>query len=190
MYTANLKVGDKYKELRKTISIIIVDDNIEQFREIEKSCTKLRITEEKYYKIKLTDYFELYIIELPKAIKEYEKNKKDEVLQWMMFLENPEDAEVAKIMEENEDIKKAKEELDKISQDDLLRRRLLKAELLRMDQEQREDDAMARGEGKGKQEEKIEIAKNLLKKNIPIEIITDATGLSNEEIEKIRKNEE
>ena len=190
MYTANLKVGDKYKELRKTISIIIVDDNIEQFREIEKSCTKWRITEEKYYKIKLTDYFELYIIELPKAIKEYEKNKKDEVLQWMMFLENPEDAEVAKIMEENEDIKKAKEELDRISQDDLLRRRLLKAELLRMDQEQREDDAMARGEEKGKQEEKIEIAKNLLKKNILIEIITDATGLSNEEIEKIRKNEE
>ena len=183
MYTANLKVGDKYKELRKTISIIIVDDNIEQFREIEKSCTKWRITEEKYYKIKLTDYFELYIIELPKAIKEYEKNKEDEVLHWMMFLENPETEEVAQIMEENEDIKKAKEELDRISQDDLLRRRLLKAELLRMDQEQREDEAMARGERK----EKIEIAKRLLKKNIPMEIIMEATELSKEEIEEIMK---
>ena len=135
----------------------------------------------------MTDYFELYIIELPKAIKEYERNKKDEVLQWMMFLENPEDAEVAKIMEENEDIKKAKEELDRISQDDLLRRRLLKAELLRMDQEQREDDAMARGEKKGEKEKAIEIARNLLKENIPIEIIVKTTGLTKEELEKIMK---
>ena len=86
-------------------------------------------------------------------------------------------------MEENEDIKKAKEELDRISQDDLLRRRLLKAELLRMDQEQREDEAMARGERK----EKIEIAKRLLKKNIPMEIIMEATELSKEEIEEIMK---
>ena len=145
--------------------------------------------EEKYYKIKLTDYFELYIIELPKAIKEYEKNKEDEVLQWMMFLENPETEEVAQIMEENEDIKKAKEELDRISQDDLLRRRLLKAELLRMDQEQREDDAMAKGKREGKQEEKTEIAKNLLKEKVSLEIIMKATGLTKEEIEKIRNKE-
>ena len=133
----------------------------------------------------MTDYFELYIIELPKAIKEYERNKKDEVLQWMMFLENPEDAEVAKIMEENEDIKKAKEELDRISQDDLLRRRLLKAELLRMDQEQREDDAMARGEKK----EKIEIAKKMLKENMPIEIVMKITELTEAEIKELQKEE-
>ena len=90
-------------------------------------------------------------------------------------------------MEENEDIKKAKEELDRISQDDLLRRRLLKAELLRMDQEQREDDAMARGEKKGEKEKAIEIARNLLKENIPIEIIVKTTGLTKEELEKIMK---
>ena len=40
----------------------------------------------------------------------------------MMFLENPEDVEATKIMEENENIKEAKEELDRISQDDILRR--------------------------------------------------------------------
>ena len=40
----------------------------------------------------------------------------------MMFLDNPEKKEVTKIMEENEEIKEAKEELEKISQDDILRR--------------------------------------------------------------------
>ena len=88
-------------------------------------------------------------------------------------------------MEENEDIKKAKEELDKISQDDLLRRRLLKAELLRMDQEQREDDAMARGERK----EKIEIAKKMLKENMPIEIVMKITELTEAEIKELQKEE-
>ena len=88
-------------------------------------------------------------------------------------------------MEENEDIKKAKEELDRISQDDLLRRRLLKAELLRMDQEQREDDAMARGERK----EKIEIAKKMLKENMPIEIVMKITELTEAEIKELQKEE-
>ena len=133
----------------------------------------------------MTDYFELYIIELPKAVKEYKSNKEDGMLQWMMFLENPEDAEVGKIMKENEDIKEAKNELERISQDEILRRQLLKAKIARMDAIQREKDAR----DDGKEEKAIEIAKNLLKKNIPIEIIIDATGLTKEEIKKIKNKE-
>ena len=34
IYTANLERGEDYEKLRKTISIIIVNENIEQFREI------------------------------------------------------------------------------------------------------------------------------------------------------------
>ena len=40
-------------------------------------------------------------------------------------------------------------------------------------------------EEKGKQNEKIEIAKNLLKENVDINIISTSTGLSNEEIKKL-----
>ena len=137
----------------------------------------------------MTDYFELYIIELPKAVKEYKSNKEDGMLQWMMFLENPEDAEVGKIMKENEDIKEAKNELERISQDETLRRQLLKAKIARMDAIQREKDAREDGIAEGEKKEKIEIAKNLLKENIPLEIIMKATGLTEEEIEKIRNKE-
>lgn len=114
MYVANLKIGEKYQNLRKTISIIIVDDEIAKFRNIAKAYTNWRITEEEYSNIILTSYFHICIIELPKAIKEYKKHSQDEVLQWMMFLENPEAKEVTKIMEENKDIKEAKEELAKL----------------------------------------------------------------------------
>jgi chaperonin cofactor prefoldin len=43
----------------------------------------------------------------------------------MLFLDNPEKEEIARIMEENKDIKEAKEELERISQDDILRRKAL-----------------------------------------------------------------
>lgn len=44
IYTANLERGEEYEKLRKTISIIIANENIEQFREIKKASTKWRIT--------------------------------------------------------------------------------------------------------------------------------------------------
>ena len=177
MYVANLKIGERYENLRKTISIIIVDENIEQLREIEKACTKWRITEEKYQNKILTDYFQLVIIELPKAIKEYEVNKKDEILQWMMFLENPEGMEVAKIMKENKDIKEAKEELDRISQDDLVRRRILRAELERMDMEQIKEDT--------REETAIEIAKRMIQEKMSIDVIVKITQLSEKEVKEL-----
>ena len=39
----------------------------------------------------------------------------------------------------------------------------------------------------GKKEEKLEIARNAIKKGLDTEIVTELTGLSKEEIEKLRK---
>ena len=55
-------------------------------------------------------------------------------------------------MENNEDIKEAKKELDEISKDDVLRRIALKAELERMDTNQRIEDAINRGKAEGIEE--------------------------------------
>ena len=190
MYVANLQIGEKYRSLRKTISIIIVDDEIKEFKEISKSHTKWQIREEEYLKKILTPYLQIDIIELPKAIKEYERNRKNEMLQWMMFLENPENKEVAKIMENNENIKEAKEELDKISQDEILRRMALKAEIQRMDQEEliyeARRDGKIEGLKEGEQKAKLETAKKMLYKGIDIETIIEITGLTKEEIVKLK----
>ena len=53
----------------------------------------------------MTDYFEIIIIEIPKVVKAYKKTPNDEVLQWMLFLDNPEKEEVARIMEENKEFR-------------------------------------------------------------------------------------
>ena len=149
----------------------------------------------------MTDYFEIIIIELPKVVKAYHKTPNDEVLQWMLFLDNPEKEEVSRIMEENKDIKEAKEELDRISQDDLLRRRVLnrtleiadklqmKKELkdARKELEEAKKNAKIEVQKKVQQaeNEKKDIIKNLHKLNIPIEQISKAVNLSEKEVEEI-----
>ena len=141
----------------------------------------------------MTDYFEIIIIELPKVVKAYHKTPNDEVLQWMLFLDNPEKEEVSRIMEENKDIKEAKEELDRISQDDLLRRRVLNRTLEIADQlqmkkeleEARKELEEAKKEAQQVENEKEDIIKNLHKLNIPIEQISKAVNLSEKEIKEI-----
>ena len=201
IYTANLKVGEEYTKLKKTISIIIVDSEIPKLQEIQNAHTKWQIREEKNSTIILTSYLEIHIIELPKAIKEYAKSPQDTVLQWMMFLDNPNKEEVTKIMEKNEDIKEAKEELNQLSKDETLRRIALKEELLRMDINQAKADAEEYGREEGREEgrkegreegiaegerkNKIKVVRKLHKLNMPIEEIAEVVELDMAEVKQI-----
>ena len=108
MYAANLKIGDKYSELRKTISIITLDDDFQLTKNLEKPQITWKIRKSGETHLILTDYLEIIIIEIPKVLRAYHKTPNDVVLQWMFFLDNPEKEEVARIMEENKDIKEVK----------------------------------------------------------------------------------
>ena len=140
----------------------------------------------------MTDYFEIIIIEIPKVVKAYKKTPNDEVLQWMLFLDNPEKEEVARIMEENKDIKEAKEELERISQDDILRRKALNrtleiADRLQLKKEAKE--ALEKGKNIGLQEGKTEKTHEVVRKmkeaNLPIEQIAKIVELKVEEVKAI-----
>ena len=136
----------------------------------------------------MTDYFEIIIIEIPKGVKAYQQTPNDEVLQWMLFLDNPEKEEVARIMEENRNIKEAKEELERISQDDILRRKALNrtleiADKLQLKKEAKE--AREKGEQIGIEKEKKSVIKKLHELNIPIEQIAKVVELKEEEVKEI-----
>ena len=91
-------------------------------------------------------------------------------------------------MEENKDIKEAKEELERISQDDILRRKALNRTLEIADQLQMKEDLE---EAKKEVEnEKKKVIKNLHKLNIPIEQIVQAVELTEKEVEEILKVQE
>ena len=143
----------------------------------------------------MTDYLEIIIIEIPKVVKAYHKTPDDAVLQWMLFLDNPEKEEVARIMEENKDIKEAKEELERISQDDILRRKALNrtleiADRLQMKEDLEEAKKELKEAKKEVENEKKKVIKNLHKLNIPIEQIAQAVELTEKEVEEILKEKE
>ena len=201
MYTANLKEGENYRELKKSISIIVLDAEIPLLKRIPKSYTKWEIREAEYQREVLTDHFEMHIISLPEAIKEYDKNKDDKVLQWMMFLNDPGSVEVAEIMKKNKAIKEANKKLYEISQDEALRRQALNEEIARMDEEQRMYDAIHKGlkegreEGKaegikqgraeGKAEGKAEMIKQLFSIKMDVKQIAKVANMTEEEVKRI-----
>lgn len=139
----------------------------------------------------MTDYFEIIIIEIPKVVKAYKKTPNDEVLQWMLFLDNPEKEEVTRIMEENKDIKEAKEELERISQDDILRRKALNrtleiADRLQMKKELKEaKEALKKEKNIGKTEKTHEVVRKMKEANLPIEQIAKIVELKVEEVKAI-----
>ena len=76
--------------------------------------------EEKCSKEVLTNVFELHIIEIPKLINQLDKgliSKEDELSAWIRFINNPEKVGEGD-MDNNKELKKAKEELDKMKQDE------------------------------------------------------------------------
>ena len=176
MFSRSVKSGNDYSELEKTIVILISDYELESLKKIPKYSTKWQIREEKYSQIVLTDVLELYIIELPKFIK-YKENKRKQMNSWLKFIENP---EVVK-MSENMEINKAKEELEKISSDEHERYLAELREKYIMDQKAIE----SAGYYKGIKEGKIDVARKLLQQGITIEVISQVTGFTKEEIEKL-----
>ena len=182
LYSNQLKKGKKYDALNKTISIAIINENVPELKGLL-SHTKWQIRESGNYRKILTDKLEIHIIEIRKAIEEYKNNRKNERLQWMMFLNNPDSKEVDSIMKDNIKIKEAKNTLHDLSQDEKNQR----IAELRLKNILDKQDIYETGIEKGIKREKENIIVEMLKAKEPIEKIMKFTNTKKQEIEKIKK---
>ena len=197
-YSRQLERGEKYEEINKTISIVIIDHEIEALKGIEDLNVRWQMRDNATGSRMLTDRFELAIIELPKAKRIYEKNENNIICQWMMFLDNPNSKEVAKIMDKNENIRNAREELKQVSGDYELRRitelreKYIRDEAAAIDFATEKglkkgiEQGIEQGKKQGAKQEKINIARNMLKLDMEVEKIVKVTGLTPEEILKLK----
>lgn len=139
----------------------------------------------------LTNLFELHILEIPKALKT--KNLNNPLTQWMWFLSNPNQMEVDG-MKKNLNIEEAMELLEQISQDKELQRRIELRQKAILDQNSAKTSniqygikkGLEQGLKQGKLKRELEIAKNMLAKNIEVSIISEVTGLSIKEINQLK----
>ena len=197
IYSDQLKEGDSYVKVKKVAVINILNFNyyernsyhsvgrmkFEKSKENEKVDMGY-ILEEQY----VTDDLEMHFIELPKFRKK-NPDISSKLDQWLWLICGEEE-KIKMAKNENEKIKEAKSELEKLemsAEDRELYELRLKA--IRDEINIRESgytDGMKDGEEKGKKQKSIEIAKNMLKKQIPLELIEELTGISQSEIEKIK----
>ena len=87
-------------------------------------------------------------------------------------------------MKENEELNEAVNKLEEMSEDEYLERIADLREKKILDENSRLSESYNKGITEGKKGAKLEVAKKMLEKNIPIEIIVEITGLSEEEIIK------
>ncbi len=181
LFTEQLKQGDPYEKLCKAISISILDfiffeeegdlHNIYRFLNVKS-------------KRELTDLKELQFIELPKFKKDKPKRDMSKFEKWLLALKFGEiyasDLEnLPEELKEEEEIVMALHELVRASNDDMIR------EILEMRSKARHDEASRLYQAK--MEGKEDVAKNLLEMDMPIEKIAKATGISVEEIKKLKQ---
>ncbi|MFP3020597.1 MAG: Rpn family recombination-promoting nuclease/putative transposase, partial [Wolbachia sp.] len=131
---------------------------------------------------------------LPKFTKTKEDQLENIVEKWCYFFRyaaetNEEDLD--KIVGSDVIIKRAYEEMNKFnwSEEELLAYEQMKKRI--MDEvaalAQKFDEGLKVGHEKGRQEEKIEVAKNSLKAGVSIDVIAQITGLSHSEILQLKE---
>ena len=179
-YEKQIHSSEQYKKLRKTIGIFILNYILNKDEEDFLSEYGILKKHANGREVQLTNDLELYIIELPKLEEKLERGEQIEnkkLQTWLKFIINPNEVEETD-MEENEELKKAAEELEYISEDEherfLAEQRM---EFIRLEKDLK--DA-------GREEASKEIARKMLAKNKPIEEIMEFTELTEEEIKKLK----
>ncbi|GFR07232.1 uncharacterized protein TNCT_55431 [Trichonephila clavata] len=184
-YSRQADKGDQYQDLKEIIFIAIADCVLFPNKSEYKS--KHTIRDEDTNEHNLKDFYFIFI-ELPKFSKTKEDQLSNIVEKWIYFFKYADETgeeELEKIIGSDLIIKKAYEELNRfnwsekefISYEQEIKRILDEQAVLA----QKLDDATE----KGRQEERIEVAKNLLKAGVSIDIIAQTTGLTVNEVKDL-----
>jgi len=211
-YTGDLKKGEDYENLDKTIAILLSVSNLERLENLEEGHTKWKIREEHHKEVVLTDKLEIHIIELGK-IKNKEQTKK---IDWLNFIKGD---EIDMKRDMDKELREAIEELERITADPATRELYEEREKqlrdfvsfansnmrkgLKEGMEQGMKKGMKRGMKEGMREgmekgiekgieqgtkyKEKELIKSMNLKGIDIDKICEIAELSKEEVEKIIK---
>ena len=186
-YTRQIKKGEDYSTLKRVISILILDYNLEELKEFDTPVTKWKYREEETKKT-LTSIQTLVITILPKVIKLYNKNPNDKLCQWLMFIDNPNSKEVQNIMEKNKDIEFALSNLEQVSGNERLKRIAELKEKARRDEKASLNYATEKGLKQGIKQERKEMLTKMQKAGFSIKQIKEITNLELDEIKELLEN--
>jgi len=179
MYTSQIHPGDTYDNLKKCVTINIVDFECTPLKKLYSS---YHLTEDETG-YRLTDILEVHFLEIQKLFdKDIIRDENDPVVQWMEFLDGKSKGAMEMLAEKNKDIKKAYNLLQIISKDE-------KARMLYEARQAEISDQLTRiksAEEKGATKKAIEDAMNFLNLGVSEEIVAKGTGLPIEKILELK----
>ena len=171
--------GTDYEDINQVIMINILGYN---FLEVEDYISETAIVLEKHRDYEVLTGLKWYFIELPKFRKQ-NPDMNEKINQWLAFIDDY-NKEMVKVAEEkNDKLKKARIEMNYLTGDAEVRRLAELREKWEMDR----ISAINHATRKGAKDKSIEIAKEMIKKELDINLICEVTKLTKEEIEKIVK---
>jgi len=176
VYASQLKETEVYGKLKPVISINML--NFTLFESI-KEFHSLFILKEKDIDVILTDHLSLHFIELPKLHQIHSTLEK-----FLYFIKNEgkEDAVLATLIGEDILLNKAHNQYKKFTSDEEMRDLYLRREIFLRDKLSAIEDAREKGIKEGK----LEDARKMLSHNLTIELITDVTGLTIDEVKSLK----
>ncbi|TAF63174.1 MAG: Rpn family recombination-promoting nuclease/putative transposase [Cytophagales bacterium] len=174
-----------YSDLKKCIVISLMDFNFFDDKKYYRFYTlKDAETNEKH---KDLDYLDLYFIEL-KKYKRKSENPNTILERWITFLNTAhkyDNKTLPKELAEIKEIRKASQKLDAMYLDE--KDYYDAQQKFWLDQNALMKEAIEKAKEEGELNSKIEIAKNLIRRNLRNEDIAEDTGLPTTQIEKLRK---
>lgn len=207
--TEAIEAGQNYNEMKQVIIIAILGYNL---LDIEDYTSETKIVLDKHRNYEVIDNLKWYFIELPKFRKMH-PDMDDKLNQWIAFIDDYDRRLVQMAVEKNKTLEKAKVQITRITGDEILKRRARLEEEWQIDRnsaisyatEKGLAEGRARGmkegmkegrkEGKkegiregiqqGEKKKQIQIAKQMLRKDMSVEVISEITGLSIVEIQKL-----
>ncbi|MEI0491436.1 Rpn family recombination-promoting nuclease/putative transposase [Brachyspira intermedia] len=184
-YVSNLRNNEKYNDLKQVIVINILDFNLLKDIDKEHSCYVIKELETNHI---LTNHFEMHFLELQKYLSS-NSNLKEELDAWFYFLTIKEKIEKMEeimdiLVKKNPIMKEVYDEYNKFADTKDLFENYAEYEknyfdILALSEER------IRGREEGIKETQISMARNMKNKNMDIKLISELTGLSIEEIEKL-----
>ncbi|WP_299244565.1 Rpn family recombination-promoting nuclease/putative transposase [uncultured Brachyspira sp.] len=197
-YYTNLKSKDIYSDLTPVISINILDFNLIKDSDKPHSCYFIKELETNHI---LTNHLEIHFLEL-KKFNNNNNNLYEGLSDWFKFLNSKDKLEdtMEVLVKKNPIMKEVYDEYNKFvkSNDlyngysnyerDYFNVLMLNEERIKGIEEGREEgikEGMQKGIEKGIKETQISMAKNMKIKNMDINLISELTGLSIKEIEKL-----
>ena len=189
LYLCPIPKGKDYRDLRSVYSLVFTTQNLSQFKGLKDYYHVCNIRRADPPHLQMSDALQFILVELDKFVQELADvtNQREAWCWFLKYSRKIQDENIAKeLRQKGESMGRAVEQLRALSADERLKAQLEAEQKRRLDEREALQTKYDEGIETGRAEEREDSALRLLKKGMEIDFISEATGLSIEEVKRLK----